>query len=380
MNLNISLDDVGLLVVKVGTTLVSSPTEPDFLSRKKMQPIVEDIAAFRKRGIKVILVTSGAIGAGMAVLGLKRRPKLLPQKQAAAAIGQSKLMHFYKEMFNECGMRVAQILLTKDDLDERAKYLNARNTLSTLLQYDMIVPIINENDTVAVDEIKFGDNDTLAAVVASKMQADLLVILSNVDGLYDCDPRKNSAHKLIEEVRDLSEDIRRMCGGSSTETSVGGMMAKMEAARIAILSGIGMILANGEKNHILRDIFSGGARFTYFHPRQDAINGRKRWIAFGAAPHGKIRIDEGARRAVLQDCRSLLPSGVVGVTGAFERGDTVSIIDDRNKEIARGLTNYSADEIVKIKGLHSSRIAEVLGHKDYDEVVHRDHLVVLEGN
>jgi len=340
--LNINCNDIELLVVKIGTTLISSPKE--FLDRTKMGPIVEDLAHLRKRGIKVILVSSGAIGAGMAILGLKARPKLLPQKQAAAAIGQSKLMHFYKELFNQYGLHVAQVLLTKDDLDERKKYLNARNTLWELLQYETIVPIINENDTVAVDEIKFGDNDTLAAIVASKMNADLLIILSNVDGLYDCDPRKSSSPHLVEEIHDLSDSITNMCGNASAETSVGGMKAKVEAARIASLSGIGMILANGERAHILRDIFEGGAKCTYFHPKGEWINGRKRWIAFGSAP----------------------------------RGDTVSIVDADGREFARGLTNYSAEEVLKIKGIHSSKIMEVLGHKDYDEVVHRDNLVVLQ--
>ena len=373
--MNLDLDDMKLLVVKVGTTLVSS--RDDFLDSKKMRHIVEDISELMKRNIKVILVSSGAIGAGMGVLGLKTRPKLLPQKQAAAAIGQGKLMHFYKELFNACGLRVAQILLTKDDLDERAKYLNARNTLSTLLEYENIVPIVNENDTVAVDEIKFGDNDTLSAVVASKMQADLLVVLSNVDGLYDCDPRKSAVPKLIEEVKDFSSELMQMCGSASAETSVGGMAAKVEAARIATLSGIGMVLANGEREHVLRDVFSGSCPFTYFGPRREAISGRKRWIAFGSAPHGSIKIDAGAARAVLEGGSSLLPSGVLDVTGKFAVGDTVSIIDEKEKEIARGLANYSAAEIRKIKGFRTDRIVELLGHKDYDEVVHRDNLVVL---
>lgn len=374
--MNINCNDIELLVVKVGTTLISSPKE--FLDRTKMRPIVEDLSSLRKRGIKVIMVSSGAIGAGMAILGLKTRPKLLPQKQAAAAIGQSKLMHFYKELFNECGLHVAQVLLTKDDLDERKKYLNARNTLSELLRYETIVPIINENDTVAVDEIKFGDNDTLAAVVASKMNADMLIILSNVDGLYDCDPRKSSSPHLIEEIHDLTDSIRNMCGNASAETSVGGMKAKIEAARIASLSGIGMILANGERSHVLRDIFESGAKCTYFHPKGEWINGRKRWIAFGSAPHGKVQVDDGARNAVAEKFRSLLPSGIIGVSGKFERGDTVSIVDANGREFARGLTNYSAEEVLKIKGIHSSKITEVLGHKDYDEVVHRDNLVVLQ--
>jgi len=375
MSLNLSLDNMKLVVVKVGTTLVSSST--DFLDRKKMGPIVEDISELMQRDIKVILVSSGAIGAGMGVLGLKTRPKLLPQKQAAAAIGQGKLMHFYKELFNACGLRVAQILLTKDDLDERAKYLNARNTLSTLLEYDRIVPIVNENDTVAVDEIKFGDNDTLSAVVASKMQADLLVILSNVDGLYDCDPRKSAVPKLIKEVTDISADLIEMCGSASAETSVGGMAAKVEAARIATLSGIGMVLANGEREHALRDIFTGSSPYTYFRPRREAISGRKRWIAFGSAPHGSITIDAGAKRALLQDGRSLLPSGILEVSGKFAVGDTVSIIDEKEREIARGLANYAADEVRKIKGFRTDKIMDLLGHKDYDEVVHRDNLVVL---
>ncbi|MBI4830911.1 MAG: glutamate 5-kinase, partial [Candidatus Lindowbacteria bacterium] len=349
-----------LLVVKVGTTLVSSPRS--FLDQEKMQPIVEDISNFRKRGKKIILVSSGAIGAGMGVLGLKTRPKLLPQKQAVAAIGQSKLMHFYKDLFNQYDMRVAQILLTKDDFDDRAKYLNARNTLTTLLQYENIIPIVNENDTVAVDEIKFGDNDTLSAVVASKMQVDLLVILTNVDGLYDCDPRKSAVPRLIREVKDLSDDLKKLCGGANAETSVGGMAAKIEAARIATLSGIAMVLANGERPHVLRDIFGGCCDTTYFHPRSQAIQGRKRWIAFGSAPRGKIKIDGGAKRALLENGKSLLPSGVTDVAGEFNRGDTVSIIDEEKTEIARGLANYSADEVRKIKGSHSSKISKLLGH------------------
>jgi glutamate 5-kinase len=373
--LNIDLDDIKLVVVKIGTTLIASAKS--FLDGEKMQPIIEDVSYLRNRDKKVILVSSGAIGAGMGVLGLKTRPKLLPQKQAVAAIGQSKLMHFYKELFNQCDMRVAQILLTKDDFDDRTKYLNARNTLTTLLEYEKIIPIINENDTVAVDEIKFGDNDTLSAVVASKMQADLLVILTNVDGLYDCDPRKSSVPKLIREVKDFSDDLKKLCGGASSETSVGGMASKLEAARIATLSGIGMVLANGERPHILRDIFSGECEATYFHPRPQAISGRKRWIAFGAAPRGKISVDGGARRALMENGKSLLPSGVTDVSGDFDKGDTVSIIDEGKKEIARGLVNYSADEVHKIMGSHSSKIPKLLGHKDYDEVIHRDNLAVL---
>ena len=373
--MNIGLDDIKLLVIKVGTTLISSET--DFLDKRKMGPIVEDIASLVGRGIKVVLVSSGAIGAGMSVLGLTMRPKLLPEKQAAAAIGQSKVMHFYKELFNEHGLRVAQILLTKDDLDDRAKYLNARNTLSTLLQYDAIIPIVNENDTIAVDEIKFGDNDTLSAVVASKMQADLLVILSNVDGLYDCDPRKSDTRTLIEEVTDITDDLRQMCGSAGTETSVGGMTSKLEAARIATLSGIGMVLANGEEKHILRDLFEGKCKSTYFHPQDEAIPGRKRWIAFGSATRGSVTIDGGAKRALLKKGRSLLPSGIVDIAGDFDRGDIIAVLDVDGGEIARGLANYSAAEVRLIKGCHSSKIAELLGSGDYEEVIHRDNLAIL---
>ncbi len=373
--MNISSDKINLLVVKVGTTLVSSST--DFLDREKMRHIIEDISFLEEGGTRIILVSSGAIGAGMGVLGLKTRPKLLPEKQAAAAIGQGKLMHFYKELFNECGLRVAQVLLTKDDLDDRVKYLNARNTLSTLLQYEGIVPIVNENDTVAVDEIKFGDNDTLSAVVAAKMQADLLVILSNVDGLYDCDPQKSKTPTLNEDVCDITDDLRQVCGSAGAETSVGGMAPKLEAARIATLSGIGMILANGEREHILRDIFSEKCKCTYFHPKSEAISGRKRWIAFGSEPRGSVTVDAGARRALLKEGRSLLPSGIVGVGGEFARGDIISVLDEDNMEIARGLASYSAAEVRIIKGSHSSKIAELLGAGDYDEVVHRDNLAML---
>jgi glutamate 5-kinase len=369
------LDDIKLLVIKVGTTLISSPTA--FLDRDKMGPIVEDIAYFAERGVKVVLVSSGAIGAGMSVLGLSKRPTLLPEKQAAAAIGQGKLMHFYNELFNEHGMRVAQILLTKDDLDDRAKYLNARSALLKLLDYDRIVPIVNENDTVAVDEIKFGDNDTLSAIVASKMQADLLIILSNVDGLYDCDPKKSETRSLIEEIADINDDLRQMCAGSGAETSVGGMATKIEAARIATLSGIGTALANGERKHVLRDLFEGKLKCTYFHPREEAISGRKLWIAFSSASRGSVTVDGGARRALLDMGRSLLPSGIVAVSGDFGRGDIISVLDEAGDEIARGLANYSASEARLIKGHHSSKIAELLGSGDYEEVIHRDNLATL---
>jgi glutamate 5-kinase len=209
------------------------------------------------------------------------------------------------------------------------------------------------------------------------MHADLLIILSNVDGLYDCDPQKTDEPKLIETVSEISDELMNACGKASAETSVGGMAAKLEAARIATLSGIGTILANGEQKNILRDIFTGNCRYTYFQPRGETISGRKRWIAFGAAPHGHIMIDSGAREAIVQKGRSLLPSGIIQVNGKFNKGDTVSIIDGDNKEIARGLANYSSEEIGKIKGLHSSKILEILGQKDYDEVVHRDNLALL---
>ncbi len=373
--MNIRLDDIKLLVVKVGTALISSPKE--FLDWEKMRHIIEDISDLRKRGTKVVLVSSGAIGAGMGILGLTIRPKLLPDKQAAAAIGQSKLMSFYRDAFKKNGIRVAQILLTKDDLDDRTKYLNARNTLSTLLQYEGIIPIINENDTVAVDEIKFGDNDTLSAIVASKMQADLLIILSNVDGLYDCDPQKSDARTLIEEVTDITEDLKQMCGASSSETSVGGMVSKLEAARISTLSGIGMVLANGECEHILRDLFEGGPACTYFHPKKEAITGRKRWIAFGSAPHGSVTVDGGAKQALLKKGRSLLPSGIAKISGDFARADIISVLDEDGDEIARGCANYSAAEVRLIKGKHSSEIADLLKDADYEEVIHRDNLVTL---
>jgi glutamate 5-kinase len=375
MNLNIKSDDIKLLVVKVGTTLVSSPGK--FLDPEKMSHIVEDIATLIKGGTRIALVSSGAVGAGMGVLNVDVRPKFLPEKQAAAAIGQSELMHFYKELFNEHGIRVAQILLTKDDLDDRDKYLNARNTLGTLLDYENTVPIINENDTIAVDEINFGDNDTLSAVVAAKMQADLLVILSNVDGLYDCDPRKSDTQTLIEEVTDITDDLKAMCGSSCSETSVGGMVSKLEAARIATLSGIPMVLANGEREHVLSGLFKGDHEFTYFHPRKEAIAVRKRWIAFGSVPRGSVTVDEGAKRALLKMGRSLLPSGIQRVTGSFGRDDIISILDEDGGEIARGCANYSAEEVRIIMGKHSSKIAGLLENPGYEEVIHRDNMATL---
>ena len=311
----------------------------------------------------------------MGKLGLKEKPKTIPEKQAAAAVGQGILMHIYEKLFSEYGGVVAQLLLTRSDITDRKRFLNARNTLLTLLKQN-VTPIINENDTVAVEEIKFGDNDTLAALVAGLVDADLLILLSDIDGLYTDDPRKNPDATLINVVKDITPEIQGLAGSVGSKFGSGGMATKISAAKTAVNSGIPMIIANGAKPDIIRNIFHDQEEGTLFLPREVKPHTRKRWIAFGSDIKGKIFVDMGARRAIVDKGTSLLPSGILGLEGEFSSGHVVSIVDAEGLEFARGIVNYTAKEIVKIKGKQCSDIQRLLGRKDYDEVIHRDNLAV----
>lgn len=366
------LSHVKRVVIKVGSGVL---TEADGLNETTIAALCGDVHELRRRGYEVIIVSSGAVAAGKGDLGIVGRPQTIPLKQAAAAIGQSRLMRAYKDGFAGYGHKVAQVLLTRDDLANRRRYLNARNTLMTLLDYN-IIPIINENDTVVVDEIRFGDNDNLSALVTNLAEANLLVILSDVDGLFDRDPRKDPAAQLIPEVNSVTEQIEALAGGSGTEVGTGGMATKLKAAKRAALYGVGTVVVNGRSPHTLVRLFDGEPLGTYFLPARDRMASKKHWIAFSKKPRGKLFIDEGAVKAVVSRGKSLLPSGIRGVEGGFERGDAVRLCDLSGREFAKGVINYSLAELLRIMGKKSSEIAEVLGYKYGDEVVHRDNLVL----
>lgn len=365
------------LVVKIGTTLLSGPHGFD---GRVLEGVVKDLARVkRERKLNLLIVSSGAIGCGMDRLGMKDRPTSLPVKQATAAVGQSRLMHIYEALFQTYGdgLHAAQVLLTAGDLDERTRYLSLRNTLNTLLAFGNVIPVINENDSVASEEVRFGDNDTLSARVASKIGADLLIILSNVDGLFDKNPATHPDAKIIERVEHVDASVEGVAEDTLSPTSIGGMKTKLAAARIACAAGLPTVIANGNRENVVSAVLAGTCPMTVFGKAGASMAHRKRWIAFGRAPRGAIVVDDGARNALLTNGRSLLAAGVVSVAGGFEAGEAVNIRDASGTDIARGLTNYSSDEVVAIKGLKTAEIAAKLGRKDFDEVIHRDNLVIL---
>ncbi len=370
----ILLAHVKRVVIKIGSGVISDSAGID-LDRIAM--ICEDVNQLRQRGYEVILVTSAAVAAGKADLGIVGNTQTipLPLKQAAAAIGQSRLMHAYKDALRQHDLKAAQILLTRDDLANRRRYLNARNTLMTLLEYG-VVPIINENDTVVIDELRFGDNDNLSAMTTNLVEAQLLVILSDVDGLYDSDPRHNPDARLISEVERLTPEIEAMAGVESTALGIGGMTTKLKAAKRATLYGAGTAIINGLTPHNLLYLFDGHELGTYFLPARDPMAARKHWIAFTKKPKGRLMLDAGAQKAVAERGKSLLPSGINKLDGSFERGDAVRLCDLDGNEFAKGVTNYNAMELRRIIGKKSTEIELILGYQYGDEVVHRDNLVI----
>lgn len=364
--------DVRRLVVKIGSSSLASHTgEPNL---QQMETLVHQLAQIHLQGVEVLLVTSGAVGVGFHELGYVQKPKTIPEKQAAAAVGQGLLMHMYETFFSQYNVLVGQILLTREDFTNRIRFLNARNTLYTLLGFGCI-PIINENDTVVVEEIKLGDNDTLAARVAGLVDADLLLMLSDIDGLYTADPRNNPDASIIYMVTEMNEELEHMAGGVGSAVGTGGMATKMQAARMAMHFGLPMVLANAVEENIVSRVLAGEPIGTVFWPTVRWEN-KKRWIAYSAKVQGKLLVDAGAVRALVKGGKSLLPSGITAVTGNFEMGNIVSIIGPNGTEIGRGIVNYPAEEVQLIKGLQTKEIQDKLGHKDYDEVIHRNNLVL----
>ncbi|MEE4253863.1 MAG: glutamate 5-kinase [Desulfuromusa sp.] len=366
------LAHVKRVVVKIGSGVISTSAG---LDDAQVESISTDICQLLDRGLEVIVVSSGAVAAGKGQLGIIGRPQTIPQKQAAAAIGQTRIIREYKETFQRLNHNVAQVLLTRDDLSNRRRYLNARNTVMTLLEYG-VTPIVNENDTVVVDEIRFGDNDNLSALVTNLVEADMLIILSDVDGFYDQDPTGNPQAELIPVVERVTAAIEALGGESSGNLGTGGMTTKLKAAKRAALSGVGTLIVNGRSPNILTRIFAGEEVGTYFLPAQSKLTAKKHWIAFSKKPKGKLIVDEGGQAAVIERGKSLLPSGICGVDGGFERGDAVRLCTREGKEFARGVISYSLAEVLQIMGKQCVEIEKVLGYKYRDEVVCRDNLVL----
>ena len=357
------------VVVKVGTaSLVGSTGEPE---SERLESLCSGIEQLRRQsGAAVVLVSSGAIAAGMSPLGLTARPSDIPSLQAAAAVGQGRLLARYARLLDDRDIVTAQVLLTRFDFMHRQQYLNARNTLDRLLSLGA-VPIVNENDTVAVDEIRFGDNDLLAALVANLTRAKLLVLLTDARGVHEADPRRNRDAAILDEVERITPELEKAAGGRGSDLASGGMASKLAAAWVATFSGVGVVVAHASESDGLARIAGGERVGTYFHPRRERASARRLWIAFGQPPKGTVFVDEGARRAVIEGKRSLLPVGVVGVSGRFSASDTVDVAEHAGQVFARGLVRYSSDELVAARGRPT---AELAGR----EVIHRDQLVILE--
>src|SRR5947209_5596209 len=362
------------VVVKVGTNVLTGADGR--LAPQRLQALADQVQRIRKSGRKVALVSSGAIGAGVGRLGLGKRPTDLRQLQACAAVGQGFLMRAYQECLDGHGTHTAQILLTAGDFDHRGRYLNVRNTILTLFEWG-VVPIINENDTVSVAEIRFGDNDHLAAMVTNLLQAPLLVLLTVVEGLYASDPTTDPNAQLLTTVPLIDSAVLEMAGGSRSTLGTGGMRSKIRAARLATAAGESVIMADGTRPGVLDAILAAEPVGTLFLPHGSTVPAWKRWLGYTARPKGKLVVDAGARAAVERTGRSLLPIGVVQVVGTFGKGDVVGLCDADGAEFARGLTNYSSADAAKLVGLRTEQIAEVLGTLPYEEVVHRDNLVVI---
>ncbi len=362
------------IVIKVGSSTLSAADGG--LDIGYLTELVSQVCALRDAGHTPLIVTSGAISAGLERLGIAVRPTDMPSLQASAAVGQVALLQAYSEQFSAHGVAVGQVLLTRHDTGHREAYLHARDTFERLLSLG-VVPLVNENDTVAVDEIRFGDNDTLAALVATMVGADLVVVLSDIEGLYDADPRVSAEARLLEQVEELTDDLVAAAGGAGTDAGSGGMATKVEAARVLMKAGIEMIVCDGRRPQVIADAAEGRPCGTVFTPGAGSMGARKLWIALGRRPAGEIIVDDGAKQAILERGTSLLPAGVVGVSGGFNAGDAVVLKDRSGVVLARGLTELGAADIERVMGMKSPAIAEAYPPMAGKEVVHRDRLAIL---
>ena len=362
------------VVVKVGSAVL---TGTDGLDAGVLENLAEELSFLINSGREVILVSSGAVAAGKKRLGLAMNRELgLKEKQGAAAVGQSSLMRAYENVFDKIGHKVAQVLLTHDDLSHRDRYLNVRNTILTLLEWN-IIPIINENDTVSVQELRFGDNDTLGALITNLIEADLFVCLTDVDSLYTGNPHKDSAAKQVYTVARVDKKVEEMAGHVVGALGTGGMRSKIQAASMVSARGGSSFIGSGRIEKIVQKLFKGEAVGTFFLPKEEKMQSRKHWIAYVLRPKGSLVLDKGACKALVKGGKSLLPSGIVEVRGNFGVGASVQCLDEKDRVIATGLSNYNAADLGRIMGVKTGQIEKILGYKDSDEVIHRDNLVVL---
>ena len=366
-------DKAKRVVVKVGSAII---TADDGMNFDVIQNLAKEIAFLHDSGREVILITSGAVAAGRRKIKLDQASQTIKEKQALAAIGQSCLMHDYDEAFNVYGKNIAQILLTHSDLSDRTRYLNVRNTILTLFKFG-VIPVINENDTVSTEELKFSDNDNLGALVANLIEADMFICLTDVDALYDSDPQTDPKAEPLYTVTEVTPEIEAMAGNSKSILGTGGMQSKINAAKMVAAGGGSSFIGPGRQRNIIQHLFSGEMVGTFFLPRKEKMQSRKRWIAYVLKPKGTLLLDEGACVAVSKNGKSLLPTGIMQIEGDFEMGDSVLCLNENRKQIAVGLSNFSSEELSKIKGLRTDKIEQVLGYKEVDEVLHRNNLVVL---
>lgn len=385
MNIRENLKDLNRVVFKFGTNVLTR--ESGDIAIGTIYTLIEAVADLHKEGKEILIVSSGAVGMGRKLLNLPSKPNTLPLKQACAATGQSRLMYLYEEGFDKLSITTAQVLLTEEDFSNRKRYLNLRSTLNTLLELK-VIPIINENDVVSTSELEplakdeerivnFGDNDKLSALVMSKLDADLLIILSDVDGLYDSDPRINPDAKIIHTVEQITPELESVCFECFSDRSRGGMKTKLEAAKVAVNSGGIAIIARGKDPDVIHRIFDGEEIGTIFLPVSH-LSSKKRWIAFASSIVGKVIINDGAKKALLERNASLLSAGVTEIKNKFNVGDVVSILDQEGNEIARGMINYSSEDSKKLIGLHSYEIENILHYKNYDALITRDNIVILD--
>lgn len=370
-----ALKKANRIVIKVGTSTITYANGKRNFSQ--IDRLAREISDLQNQGKEMILVTSGAVAVGVDRMGLPGKPKTIPGKQAAAAVGQGVLMHTYEKFFADYGQIVAQVLITKTEAIDRHRYTNTRNTFMELMR-QRVIPIVNENDVVALDELKIGDNDNMSALVAGIVDADLVIILSDVDGLYTANPQTHPDAVIVPEVAEITPEIKASAGGVGSARGTGGMATKIQAAKAATSSGIHLVIASGTEKNAITRVLQGEELGTLFVSRENRLQFRKRWLAFGAKIAGSIVVDDGCAKAIRKagGC-SILPAGVFAVQGEFLPGSTVSVIDKDAHELARGLVHYSSAELEQIKGCNSGEIANILGHKNFDEVIHRDDLVIL---
>lgn len=362
------------IVVKVGTSTLTHSTGR--LNIHQIELLVRQLSDLVNQGKEILLVTSGAVGAGLDRMKLKEKPEAIPEKQALAAIGQGILMHIYEKLFSEYGQTVAQVLLTKENSLHYSQYINSRNALLALLQMN-VIPIINENDVVTVEQLKFGDNDTLSAMVASIVDADALILLTDIDGLYNKNPQTCPDAELLERVTEITPEIEAIAGGAGTKMGTGGMFTKIQAAKIAMSSGVNMVIANGSSNNILNDILAGENYGTIFPAREAHLKQRKSWLAFGKSICGSITVDKGCEDALVKNGSSILAAGITDYAGQFAAGNTVRVLTADDREIARGIINYDTDSLTKILGHNTRDFTSLLSGKIYNEVIHRDNMVLM---